>query len=147
MVYGKVLNQYKRSNIETAGKLDLIIMCYEKTIQCLRQAKDHIKGKEFEKKVRKVQKAMDIISALQGCLDIEKGGEIARNLDAIYTYLNRRILLGDIRRDLSIFDECVRILDELKSAWKEISSSEGQEQIISMGRPDHGNKEIAQIAA
>ena len=124
MVYGKLMNQYKKSNIETAGKLDLIIMCYEKAILCLKQAKDHIKEKEFKKKVPKVQKALYIINELQGCLDIEKGDQIAKNLDSIYTYLNRRILLGDIRKDLSIFDECVNILNELKSAWDEIAASE-----------------------
>jgi len=124
MVYGKVLNQYKRSNIETAGKLDLIIMCYERAIQLLSQIKDHVQENEKAKKALKVKKALDIISELQGCLDMEKGGQIARNLDSLYSYLTKRLLVGDIRKDLSVYDEAIYILSELKEAWQTIKSDE-----------------------
>jgi flagellar protein FliS len=87
MVYGKVLNQYKRSNIETAGKLDLIIMCYERAIQLLLQVKGHIHEKELIKKAHKVKKVLDIINELQSCLDMKKGGQIARNLDSLYSFI------------------------------------------------------------
>jgi flagellar secretion chaperone FliS len=120
MVYGKVLNQYKRSNIETAGKLGLIIMCYERAIQLLTQVKDHIQEKEMVKKAQKVKKVLDIISELQGCLNMEKGGQIARNLDSLYSYITKRLLVGDIRKDLTVYDEAIRILTELKDAWQTI---------------------------
>jgi len=126
MVYGKVLNQYKRSNIETAGKLDLIIMCYERAIQLLAQSKDHLREKEFVKKAHKVKKVLDIISELQGCLNMEKGGQIARNLDSLYSYLTKRLLVGDIRKDSAVYDEAIRILSELKEAWQTIKSEEDQ---------------------
>jgi len=128
MGYGNMSQQYGRTSIETAGKLDLIIMCYEKTIQLLRQAKDHFDGNDIEKKARKMQKALDIINELQSCLNIEKGGQIAMNLDAIYTYITQRLLQGDINKDLSVFDECVNLLSELKEAWSEISRNQGKEE-------------------
>lgn len=147
MGYGRVCKQYKMSNIETAGKLDLIIICYEKAILCLKQAKNHIKENEIEKKALKIQKVLDIINTLQGCLNIEEGGQVAKNLDAIYTYLNKRLLLGDIQKDMTAFDECANILTELKSAWKEISSAQGKDRTAGMDRPDHLMKDNAQIAA
>lgn len=124
MAYGKVLNQYKRSNIETAGKLDLIIMCYERAIQLLGQAKDHIREKEVAKKALKVKKVLDIISELQGSLDIEKGGEIATNLDSLYSYMTKRLLVGDIRKDETAYDEAIRILSELNEAWHSIQNEQ-----------------------
>ncbi len=124
MAYGKISNQYKRSNIETAGKLDLIIMCYETAILCLTQVKDHIKDKDVEKKVYKVQKAINIITELQCCLNMEKGGLIAKNLDSLYTYLIKRLLVVDIQKDETAYDETIRILSELKEAWQTIKSEE-----------------------
>ena len=121
MSYEKLSKNYNRTNIETAGKIDLVILCYERTTQLLIQAKGHFKENEIEKKARKMQKALDIINELQSCLCMKEGGQIARNLDAIYTYLNKRLLLGDIQQDISAFDECVRILTELKGAWDEIA--------------------------
>ncbi len=145
MGYGKFSNNYKRTSIETAGKIDLVIMCYERATQLLIQAKDHFKEDEIEKKARKMQKALDIINELQCCLNMKEGGQIARNLDAIYTYLNKRLLLGDIHKDLTAFDECVHILSELKVAWDGVASR-GSEPIGVTGNPSL-SPDHAQIAA
>jgi flagellar secretion chaperone FliS len=122
MVYRRDLNQYKRSSIESAGKLDLVIMCYEKAILCLEQAKEHMKEKEIVKKVHKFQKALNIIGQLQCSLNMEKGGQIAKNLDSLYSYITKILLLGDVNKDLSSYDESIHILSELKEAWQAIKS-------------------------
>lgn len=142
MVYSRVSSNYKRSSIETAGKLDLVIMCYEKAILCLNQVKMHIREQEYQKKAVKVKKALDIINELQTALDIEKGELIAKNLDSIYSYLTNRILLGDIQKNLSVFDECVNILEELKAAWVEISHSHAEEDAeeIVESSDEHDNR-------
>jgi len=137
MVYRKVLSQYKRSSIETAGKLDLVIMCYEKVILLLTQIKEHAREKNVDKKVPKFKKVLDIINELQSSLDMEKGGEIARNLDSLYSYLTRRLIEGDIKKDLSVYDESIRILTELKEAWQTIKSQEDQNEDIYTDRDMH----------
>ena len=124
MVYGKSLQNYDRTIIKTSGKLDLVIMCYEKAIQLLNRAKEHLLDQEIEKKVYKTKKVIDIINELNGALDMAKGGQIAVNLQSIYTYLIQRILSGDINKDTSAYDEAIRILSDLKEAWEQISSEE-----------------------
>ena len=124
MVYGKSLKNYDRTLIQTAGKLDLVIMCYEKAIQLLDQAKDHYLENETVKKVTKVQKVTNILNELNGALNMDEGGQIAVNLQSIYTYLIQRILSGDINKDPSAYDEAINILSELKEAWEQISSEE-----------------------
>jgi flagellar protein FliS len=122
MTYGKTMARYQKTSVETARDIDLIIMCYEKAIQSLTQAQSHYEKDEFEQKAKKLQKALDIITHLQGCLDFEKGGQIARNLDALYTYMNKRMLETDIKHDPEGFCDVIKIMDELKGAWEEISS-------------------------
>ena len=134
MDYQKMLGQYKRLNVETAGKLDLVLMCYEKAIELLRQARNCCEEGQYERKARKLQKTVDIVQQLQGCLNYEKGGQIANNLSALYTYVTRRILEGDIRKDLKALDEATRILSELKDAWQEIAS--GQTPRAALGGQD-----------
>ena len=128
MNYGKSLGLYKKTGVETARKIDLVIMCYEKTIQFLNQAKANFEENEFEKKAMKTQKAIDIISELLCSLDLEKGGQIASNLAGIYGYLIRRLLQGDSIKDLTAFDEVIRIMGELKEAWEGIAS-EGENRV------------------
>jgi flagellar protein FliS len=120
--------QYHRTTVETASKLELVIMCYEKAIQSLHEAKALIEAKEFEKKGKKLQLALDIINELQASLNFEKGGQIARNLDAIYGYIVRRLLQGDIQKDLKVYDESIRLLGELKEAWDQIAGHQAEDE-------------------
>ena len=128
MDYSKAFNQYERSDIETAGQLDLIIMCYQKVILCLKQSKDHLENKIFDKKAHKVITALNILNELQSNLNFDKGGQIAKSLDSLYTYLTSRIIIADIQKNFSIFDECINILTELKSAWEGIKKEEKGEK-------------------
>jgi flagellar protein FliS len=95
-------------------------MCYEKAIQLLYRAKEHLQEQEIEKKVYEIKKVIDIINELNGALDMAKGGQIAINLQSIYSYLIQRILSGDINKDPSAYDEAITILSELKEAWEQI---------------------------
>jgi flagellar protein FliS len=122
MSYGKMLNQYTKTNVETAGKVDLIIMCYEKAIQLLSRSRTHFEENQLEQKARTLQNAMDLINELRCSLDFEKGGKIATNLDAIYGYITKSLLMGDVKMDLSTFDEAIRILTQLKEAWERVAS-------------------------
>jgi flagellar secretion chaperone FliS len=146
MGYGKLLSQYRRSNIETAGKIDLVIMCYENAILCLAQAKEHFKEKDIEKKVQKFEKALNLISSLQCCLDMEKGGQIAKNLDALYSYITKRLIVGDVQKDMKVYDESIRILSELLESWKAIKSSEADHEAPTM-RINNYNSETSRLAA
>lgn len=146
MTYGKMRSHYDRTNVETASKLELIILCYDKAIQLLTQAKNHYEEKAFENKSRKLQKVLDIINELQGCLDLEQGGQVAKNLDAIYTYLTKKILLGDIKAELTAFDEVLHIMNELKEAWETISSG-SEKQISNMSISNPPKMSATQVAA
>jgi flagellar protein FliS len=144
MDYGKAFRQYNRSSIETASKLELIIMCYDKAILCLEQSKDHIKDNNFIKKAEKIKLVLAIINELQVNLDLDKGGKIASSLDSLYTYLTGRILHADIKKDFSIFDECINILSELKGGWEGIKPE--QEEPVSAPIKNTAEQEIPRLS-
>ncbi|PKN25099.1 MAG: flagellar export chaperone FliS [Deltaproteobacteria bacterium HGW-Deltaproteobacteria-21] len=144
MTYRKMLGEYRRLNVETAGKLDLVLMCYEKTIEVIRQGKEHLQEQEYEKKAGKIQKAIDIIHELQNCLNFEQGGQIARNLDSIYNYLVRRLLDGDLKKDAGAYDEVIGILSELKEAWEGVAKDRETNGIVQKTRT---GLSLAQLAA
>jgi flagellar protein FliS len=146
MTYKRMLGQYNRLNVETAGRLDLVLICYEKAIESLRQARKSYEENQFEQKARKLHRALQIVYELQGCLNLEKGGQIAHNLDAIYAYLTRRLLEGDVKKDLTAFDEAVKILSELKESWQGIAPGNS----VKEAGPGHGARaevHLQQVAA
>jgi flagellar protein FliS len=125
MTYGRKVKQYRKTEVGTAGKMDLVIMCYERAIQFLVHARMYLEEKQFEKKAHLLKRALDIVDELRCSLNFEQGGRIAQNLDAIYDYVTRILVKGDSKGDLSAFDEAVEILSELRKAWENIESEKG----------------------
>lgn len=68
-----------------------------------------------------ISKAIDIISnGLAASLDIEKGGELAERLAALYEYMSSRLLWANLKNDLSALDEVATLLSEIQDAWRQI---------------------------
>ena len=120
-MYCNGIQSYRKTNITTSDPLRLIIMCYEGIIDCLKLAKEKIKEKDYEKKAKAIINVQDIINELLCSLDFERGGEIATNLSSLYNYMLRRIIHGDVNRDMSAIDEVIGMLNELLSAWRELA--------------------------
>ena len=146
MGYDNFSGQYQKTNIATASKVGLVVLCYEKAIQSIKLTRMHYEQNEYEAKANTLLKAIQIINELQSSLDKEKGGAIAENLDNIYSYLTRKLVEGDIKKDLSIFDEAVNILSELKEAWDFIAAEEKQ-NAPSVPNSDSINIRTTQVAA
>ena len=123
MEYQRAMQSYRKTEVETADQLRLIILCYEATIKEIRQAKAAYENGEFARKAQHLTKAGNIIAELSSSLNREQGGIIANNLSSLYTYMLRRLVEGDVRSDLTAFDEVAHMLSELMETWKEISTS------------------------
>lgn len=111
---------YQEISFLTADPKKLILICYRQAILNLKAAQEHYLAEEYEAKAKAMQKTFDIICELNNALDFEKGGSIARNLDALYKYMTRSLLEADIKRDLNLFEAIIGMLEELESAWKTI---------------------------
>ncbi len=125
MNYVAKLAQYKKTNVTTATGVDLIVMCYEQVIKSLRDAKSFYEQREYMQKGKALQNALNIITELKAALDFERGGEIAKNLEAIYNFIIKTLLEADIKGRLESFDHAIQILSELKEAWEKIASNQG----------------------
>ncbi len=64
---------------------------------------------------------MKIIEYLQSCLDNEKGGEIALNLNSLYDYIFIRLTEANLRNDTAKMREVVDLLNNIRDGWNSIS--------------------------
>ncbi len=118
----KGADTYQQVSFLTSDPGKLILLCYRHAILNLRTAKDEYQLSNYEAKAKHLQKALDCIGELNSTLDFQRGGTIAKSLDALYNYMMRRILAADIKRDFRAFEEVIAMLEELESAWEEIAS-------------------------
>jgi len=120
-MYCNGVQSYRKTNVNTSNPARLIILCYEGAIDSLKLAKQKMKEKDYKKKQKAIINAHDIINELLCSLDFERGGEIAINLSSLYNYMIRRILHGDVNRDMGAIDEVIGMLNELLFAWRELA--------------------------
>lgn len=113
-------NVYLQNQILTASPKKLVTLLFEGSIKNLSLAKIFIEKKDFEQANKALQKYQDIIQELQRTLDFEQGGEVARNLDSMYTYLQERALAANVQKDVTIVDESIKIVKGLLESWNQI---------------------------
>ncbi len=130
--------KYKQMQVEsTADPVRLIVLLYDGAIKALRVSKEHIKNGNFEGKAKELMRAHDIIFELLSSLDHERGGEIAKNLAALYTYLLKRIMEVNVSLDFAVIDEVIAHMDNLNSSWRELAKQRGAGAPTAYNPSDH----------
>ena len=135
MNHRSALQQYNqvRAHVQTEGASPhrLIQILMDGAIEKINVAKGLIERRDIPEKVRNINWALSMIDGLRQSLDIEKGGEIANNLESLYDYMQRRLIVANAENDPSILDEVVGLMLEIKSAWDAVPeniSKESHEQ-------------------
>ncbi len=118
------MNQYKQVSIQTAVENadphTLIQMLMDGAIERLNSAKYHMLSKDIVKKGEDVSRAISIIDGLRSSLDMERGGEIAQNLEALYDYMQRQLLQANLKDKPENIDEVLSLIAEIRSGWMAI---------------------------
>ena len=129
MGYSNAYNAYQKTNINTASQGRLVVLLYEGIIKQLTTAGTYIehdgriKPENIEKYGICVQKAQAIITELQVSLDMEKGGDIARNLMSLYVFFNEELLAANINHNKDKLDFVLRMVKDLADSWRKIANS------------------------
>lgn len=112
----KAMNAYGQA-VETIPPAKQIVMLYDGILRHITNARSAIADRRVNDRFLAVQKATLIIEALQGCLDHDQGGEIAPQLDQLYTYFIFRLQAINVEDDPAICDELIARIGELRQSW------------------------------
>lgn len=118
--YSKQSNTYQEIAVQTASPAKLVVMLYEGSIRFLRQSIAAIQLKDLERKRQSVDRAVALIQHLQGTLDMDRGREVAADLDRLYSYITSRILNGSGKLEVAPLEEAIKLLTVLLSGWQEV---------------------------
>ena len=124
--------QYRKvgvqSDVETATPHKLIEMLLDGALSKLHLARGLMEQKQIAAKGEQISWALAIIDGLKAALDLTAGGEVAANLDALYDYLMRRLVVANLDNDVAVLDEVARLLNEIRLGWNGIRQQPGQVQ-------------------
>lgn len=128
------ISAYRKVDIESAVELAdphrLVLLLFSGAQAAMGKARIAMQDKQIAAKGEAISKAIDIISnGLKASLDFENGGDIAPKLEALYDYMVFRLLHANLRNDLKALEEVSGLLEEIHSAWREITPGQQQQAV------------------
>jgi flagellar protein FliS len=115
-----------RTDVETASPHRLILLLLDGALDKLRAARLALNRNDVAAKGANISWAMSIIDGLRASLNLERGGDIAANLDRLYDYMTRTLVEANLRNDGARIDEVSALLRELRAGWKGVESRVGE---------------------
>ena len=123
MAYGKQIQEYQKHAINGASPLQLVIMLYDGALRFMEAGKHAMALHDIDTQNTNLQKAQRIIQELMSCLDMQQGGEIAKNLLALYTFTFNTLVEANVGDDPKAIDTCIAILSDLRESWFKVEAS------------------------
>ena len=118
MIQNQGYAAYNNSKILTASPAELTLMLYDGAIKFTNIAIMAIEKKDIEKAHNNILKTERIIIEFQSTLDDKY--PVAKDFDAVYSYLLRRLREANMQKDAEILEEVLKHLRTMRDTWKEV---------------------------
>jgi len=110
------------TKVATASPEQLVQMLYDGALKAIWAAQGHVRQENISEKGQSISKALAIIEELTISLNHEVGGEISKNLEALYDYMTGRLIQANVKSSLEALEEVEKLLSGLREAWVEIAN-------------------------
>jgi len=108
---------YRKQDLETCNKQELVGKLFNEASVSLKRAIQAIDKKKYDVANDNIKKSQVIVSTLNKSLDMNY--EIADELRRLYTYMLKRMLEANIKKDNAILAEVSGMLSGLRDTWAE----------------------------
>ncbi len=121
--YTRYSQAYKQTAVSTADQGRLIVMLYDGAIKFLTVAIEKLKTGDAYGANSNLIKGKSIVAELLASLNMEKGGDIALNLQRLYTYIFNELIDANLNKDVARVERVIELLKELREGWKTIPAA------------------------
>jgi flagellar protein FliS len=111
---------YREATVRGASPVRLVLCLYEQAIEDLRCAVLALEKGDIESRTRAINHALSVIAQLQGSLDMQHGGEVARNLDRFYGVVRTGLVEAQTRQSARMLEQQISQLATVHEAWLEV---------------------------
>lgn len=118
------LKAYKSVAIDSqrdiASPYRVVQMLLAGALERLAKARLAIEQQQLAQRGELVGKTISIIQQLQASLDTEAGGEVAVNLDNLYDFMVRELMLANSENSSERLENVSQLLRDIKESWDAI---------------------------
>lgn len=118
---------YLSQQLASLSPAKRVAMLYDKAIASLREAIQAIEDGDVQRRWNANHLAGQIIETLWATLDLDRGGEIAANLERLYSFMLRHLAAVDMKNDPKPAQEVIELLEPLRQSWHELAKQQEAE--------------------
>lgn len=110
-------NQYLANSVNSASPEQLMLMLYDGAIRFISLAVQAIENGLIDKRAYYINKTSAIVTEFAATLDHSQNAKLAEDLDALYGYMQNRMLQANLKNDSEPLLEVKKLLGDLRSTW------------------------------
>lgn len=114
------IRAYRETDITSMGEEKMVVLLYEKMLEHFQVAEEAATARRRVEMTQRLNLAQRIVIELRNALDHAVGGDIARNLTALYDFVFQEILAMILDQEPRHAQSCRRVLEPLLIAWRQI---------------------------
>jgi len=126
-------SSYREAAVRGASPVRLVICLYEQAIEDLRLAMIAQEKGDIESRTRGINHALTVIAHLQGSLDLERGGEVAKNLARFYSVIRAGLSEAQAIQSIRILEQQISQLAIVLEGWLEAERATAAPMLQSAG--------------
>lgn len=113
-----ITRAYQESTVRSADAVQLVLMLHDLLIDDLRGCVIAARANDIPARTNQAAHSLAVIDQLQQGVDLERGGEAARNMCRLYALARMEILRAQVNADALLFEQQMRMFISLREAWQ-----------------------------
>jgi len=124
-------NVDRHTSVIAANPMELVLLTYEALIRRLKQAEEAFAMSDVAARGEAVSRALEVIEkGLVGALDMNGGGELAKQLMKQYQLWSIQLLRCNLNADPELLGAVINQVVTVRSAWEELKLEAQRERAL-----------------
>jgi flagellar protein FliS len=118
MLMSREATAYRQTEVQTASPIEVVIMLYDVLVRDLNRVIAAVRIQDVEERVRQSNHAFSVLQQLDIMLDHKNGGDTAKELARLYSYVRARVMESQIKLDTAILERQIEFILQVREAWQ-----------------------------
>lgn len=106
--------------VQTARPAGLVIILFDLLIDDIKGAITAIKSGNVEQRAEEIKHGFLVLQQLEGSLDMENGGEAAKNFASFYSAIRSSMFEAHMKVSAEILQRQIELLLDVRQAWQQV---------------------------
>ncbi|WP_047045921.1 flagellar export chaperone FliS [Vibrio mexicanus] len=120
---------YQQVDVEAqaaaASPYQLVLMLIDGFLDTLTRAEAHMEANRFKEKGEAIARCLDIIGGLNSALDMERGGEMAQQMNRLYDFCSLRLFEASTYNEADKLSEVRTVMTNIQEGWQNFGAVHG----------------------